>query len=411
MIVAADSSTGLKASRAVVNISRGKVRWSGPARNRVTTTSSSEVAKANNPPEISPGEISGKVTLRRVIQGVAPMLAAAHNRRWFNPPSAEPTLTTTKGTARVVWARTRPGKVRVRPALENTKYMPTPTITAGTIIGAISSTSISRLPGIDGCRSPSAAGPVGSYHLLSALDVKYDYQQGLVAKDEAGLYRSILGRTFGIAAMTTLLCVLLAFPLCVFLDRRTPRTRNILLLMILLPFWTSILVRTYAWLVLLQRQGIINTWLLGLGLIHEPLALVHNFFGTVVGMVHVMLPFLVLPLYDKMKNIDPLLLSAAANCGATPSQAWRQVFLPLSLPGLASGITLVFVLCLGFYLTPALLGGGRVAMWSMKISDTIALYGNWGAASALGVALLVVTVLILLTLRRLFGLNDPRRNG
>lgn len=225
------------------------------------------------------------------------------------------------------------------------------------------------------------------------------------------VYMSSFSITFQVAFCVTAVCVLLGYPLAYLLSQLPERASQICMAFVLLPFWTSILVRTYAWLVLLQRQGIINTWLLDLGVIHEPLALVHNFFGTVVGMVHVMLPFLVLPLYDKMKNIDPLLLSAAANCGATPAQAWRQVFLPLSLPGLASGITLVFVLCLGFYLTPALLGGGRVAMWSMKISDTIALYGNWGAASALGVALLVVTVLILLTLRRLFGLNDPRRNG
>lgn len=217
--------------------------------------------------------------------------------------------------------------------------------------------------------------------------------------------------TFQVAFCVTLACVLLGYPLAYLLSQLPERASQICMAFVLLPFWTSILVRTYAWLVLLQRQGVINNWLLDLGLIQEPLALVHNFFGTVVGMVHVMLPFLVLPLYDKMKNIDPLLLSAAANCGATPSQSFRQVFLPLSLPGLASGITLVFVLCLGFYLTPALLGGGKVSMWSMKISDTIALYGNWGAASALGVALLVVTVAILLGLRTVFGLNDSRRKG
>jgi putative spermidine/putrescine transport system permease protein len=110
-----------------------------------------------------------------------------------------------------------------------------------------------------------------------------------------------------------------------------------------------------------------------------------------------------------MKNIDPLLLSAAANCGASPAQAFRQVFLRLSLPGLASGITLGFVLCLGFYLTPALLGGGKVAMWSMKISDTISLFGNWGAASALGVTLLVVTFALLFGLRKLFGISGGGR--
>jgi ABC-type spermidine/putrescine transport system permease subunit I len=219
------------------------------------------------------------------------------------------------------------------------------------------------------------------------------------------VYTNSLLVTFQIALCVTVVCVLLGYPLAYLMSQVPERTSQILMALVLLPFWTSVLVRTYAWLVLLQRQGIINNALLDLGVIDQPLSLVNNFFGTAVGMVHVMLPFLVLPLYDKMKNIDPLLMSAAANCGASPAQAFRQVFLRLSLPGLASGVTLVFVLSLGFYLTPALLGGGKVAMWSMKISDTISLFGNWGAASALGVTLLMVTLLMLWGLRRVFGLK------
>jgi len=219
------------------------------------------------------------------------------------------------------------------------------------------------------------------------------------------VYLSSFLVTFQLAFCVTVACVLLGYPLAYLLSQLPERASQILMAFVLLPFWTSVLVRTYAWLVLLQRQGIINNGLLSMGVIDQPLSLVNNFFGTAVGMVHVMLPFLVLPLYDKMKNIDPLLLSAAANCGASPAQAFRQVFLRLSLPGLTSGITLVFVLCLGFYLTPALLGGGKVSMWSMKISDTISLFGNWGAASALGVTLLVVTFGLLFGLRKLFGLN------
>ncbi|WP_426935625.1 ABC transporter permease [Pseudomonas fulva] len=219
------------------------------------------------------------------------------------------------------------------------------------------------------------------------------------------VYTNSLLTTFQIAFCVTLACVLLGYPLAYLLSQVPERTGQVLMALVLLPFWTSVLVRTYAWLVLLQRQGIINNTMLDLGLIDQPLSLVNNFFGTTVGMVHVMLPFLVLPLYDKMKNIDPQLMSAAANCGASPAQAFRQVFLRLSLPGLASGVTLVFVLSLGFYLTPALLGGGKVAMWSMKISDTISLFGNWGAASALGVTLLIVTLLMLWGLRRVFGIK------
>lgn len=252
--------------------------------------------------------------------------------------------------------------------------------------------------------------PLGWLFWLSAFDTNGALTLDNYLRLLRPVYLSSFIITFQMAFCVTAVCVVLGYPLAYLLSQLPERASQICMAFVLLPFWTSILVRTYAWLVLLQRQGVINNGLLDLGLIHEPMALVNNFFGTVVGMVHVMLPFMVLPLYDKMKNIDPLLMSAAANCGATPAQAFRQVFFKLSLPGLASGITLVFVICLGFYLTPALLGGGRVSMWSMKISDTIALYGNWGAASALGVALLVATVLILWGMRKLFGLNEQGRN-
>jgi ABC-type spermidine/putrescine transport system permease subunit I len=124
--------------------------------------------------------------------------------------------------------------------------------------------------------------------------------------------------------------------------------------------------------------------------------------GTLIGMTHVMLPCLVFPLYAAMKSIDKAYLRAAANCGATPAQAFRQVFFPLTLPGLSAGVVLVFVLCLGYYITPALLGGGKVIMWAMQIDSSISMYSNWGAASALGVALVAVTLAILYLLNRVF---------
>jgi putative spermidine/putrescine transport system permease protein len=215
--------------------------------------------------------------------------------------------------------------------------------------------------------------------------------------------------TFKVAGMVTIICVVLGYPVAYLLSQLPPRAAQILMVFVILPFWTSVLVRTYAWLVLLQRQGIVNHWLLSSGFVSEPLPLVHNFTGTVIGMVHVMLPFLILPLYASMKAIDPVLLRAAANCGASPTQAFRQVFLPLSASGLAAGVALTFVLCLGFYLTPALLGGGRVAMWSTQIADMVAKFSNWGAASALSVVLLVVTGIILLGVNRF--LRSSGSNG
>ena len=177
------------------------------------------------------------------------------------------------------------------------------------------------------------------------------------------------------------------------------------MIFVILPFWTSLLVRTYAWLVLLQRQGLINTWMIDLGIIDEPMRLVHNFTGTVIGMVHILLPFLVLPLFAAMKSIDRDYLKAAANLGASPTRAFWQVFFPLSLPGLFAGVVLVFVLCLGFYVTPALLGGGKTIMWAMRIETSVNLYANWGAASALGVVLLIVTLGLLYILNKAFRLD------
>jgi ABC-type spermidine/putrescine transport system permease subunit I len=150
---------------------------------------------------------------------------------------------------------------------------------------------------------------------------------------------------------------------------------------------------------------LINNALIMIGFIDEPLALAHNFFGTAIGMIHIMLPFLVLPLYASMKAINRDLIKAAANLGAAPIVVFWRVYLPLSLPGLFAGLLLVFVLCLGFYVTPAALGGGKVIMIAQSIENNISLYSNWGAASALGLVLLTLTSSILLVVGRLLPLR------
>jgi ABC-type spermidine/putrescine transport system permease subunit I len=218
-------------------------------------------------------------------------------------------------------------------------------------------------------------------------------------------YLITLRSTFELSFLVTGICILLGYPLAYVIAQARAHIAALLLLLVLFPVWTSLLVRCYAWLVLLQRRGLINTWLSNMGLIDTPLQLVHNFTGTTIGMVHIMLPFMVLPLYASMRAIDPDYLRAAANLGASPVRAFWQVFVPLSLPGLGAGIVIVFVLCLGFYVTPALLGGGRVMMWSMQIERNVSYYGDWGAASALGVVLLVLTLGILLPLARLIGFD------
>ncbi|QIG46736.1 ABC transporter permease [Nordella sp. HKS 07] len=216
-------------------------------------------------------------------------------------------------------------------------------------------------------------------------------------------YYVTLSTTFQLAIVVTAICLLLGYPLAYLAAQLSPRWAGLVLMCVLFPFWTSLLVRTYAWLVLLQRKGVVNTWLQSLGLIDEPLRLVHNFTGTTIGMVHIMLPFMVLPLYASMKTIDQVYMKAAANLGASPMRAFWQIYVPLSLPGLAAGLIVVFALSLGFYVTPALLGGGRVMMWAMQIERSIAVYSDWGAASALGVVLLVITLGILWILSALTG--------
>ncbi|MEM9784133.1 MAG: ABC transporter permease [Pseudomonadota bacterium] len=224
-------------------------------------------------------------------------------------------------------------------------------------------------------------------------------------------YGRIFWTTFEVSILTTLICILIGYPFAYFLSQLPSRAANLCLITVLLPFWTSLLVRTYAWLVLLQKRGLVNDWAIGLGLWDEPLKFVHNMTGTLIGMVHIMLPFLILPVYSSMKAIDRDYLKAAANMGAGPVRAFWTVFFPLSLPGLFAGALIVFVLCLGFFVTPAVLGGGKVIMVSMKIASNIELFVNWGAASALGVVLLVLTMLILWIAARFLRLEQLAGGG
>ncbi|WCK69444.1 ABC transporter permease [Agrobacterium tumefaciens] len=210
------------------------------------------------------------------------------------------------------------------------------------------------------------------------------------------IYAEVFRMTLSVSLYTTLIVVAIGYPLAYLFVQLPERYQNAALLVVLLPFWTAVLVRTYAWLVLLQNQGVINHALIQMGIIDSPLELSHNLFGALIGMVHIMLPFMVLPLYASMKAIDVDLMAAASNLGATPARAFRDIYFPLSLPGFLSGTLIVFVLCLGFYVTPAVLGGGRVIMAAMRIDANVRLYSSWGAASSLGVVLLLITVILII---------------
>ena len=244
--------------------------------------------------------------------------------------------------------------------------------------------------------------PVGWLFYLSALSDAGNFSlEHYQRMWEQPSYGRTFATTFKVSLITTFICILLSYPLAYFLSELPKRVATLCMVAVLLPLWTSLLVRTYAWLVLLQRKGLINNWGIELGLWNEPLALVHNLTGTLIGMVHVMLPFLVLPLYSAMRAIDRNYLRAAANLGAGPLRSFWLVFFPLALPGLSAGVLIVFILCLGFYVTPAVLGGGKVIMVSSRIANDIELFFNWGAASALGVVLLLLTALLIFGAMRL----------
>jgi putative spermidine/putrescine transport system permease protein/spermidine/putrescine transport system permease protein len=211
--------------------------------------------------------------------------------------------------------------------------------------------------------------------------------------------------TLKISFIVLFFCILLGYPLCYWLSQLPDRIAGILIVFVLLPFWTSVLVRTYAWLVILQRNGIINDTLISIGWIDEPLQLAHNLTGTVIGMVHILLPFFILPLFASMRSIDTNFIRAAISLGSTPRGAFWRIFFIMSLPGFFAGTVLVFILALGTYVTPALLGGGKIQMLAQRIDSTIMLYSNWGAASALGVVLLILAFATIWIFNRAFGID------
>ena len=206
------------------------------------------------------------------------------------------------------------------------------------------------------------------------------------------VYLQVIGRTFRISALVTLMCLALGYPVAYLLAMLRPRLARLLMIVVVLPFFTSIIVRTYAWMVLLGRNGVVNQSLTGLGLTDMPLPLLYNQGGVLVGMTYVLLPYMILTIYSVMHGIEPGLVRAAHSLGASRWQAFRRVFLPLSLPGIAGGTLLVFILGLGFFITPALMGGPSDVMIAMLIEREVEFTLNWSFASALAVILLILTL-------------------
>jgi putative spermidine/putrescine transport system permease protein len=217
---------------------------------------------------------------------------------------------------------------------------------------------------------------------------------------ERPVYLRALWNTVVVSGTVTAVCLLLGYPLAYTIANAGPRLRRLLIFAVLIPFWTSLLVRTFAWMVLLQQKGLINQTLLQLGLIERPLTLIYNRIGVIVGMVHILLPFMILPLYSVLTRIDPTYSSAAASLGAPPVSNFLRVYLPLSLPGVLTGTVLVFVIGLGYYITPALLGGPGDTMIAQLIEAQVAEFGRWGLAGALALILLLGTSVTVILVHR-----------
>jgi putative spermidine/putrescine transport system permease protein len=238
-------------------------------------------------------------------------------------------------------------------------------------------------------------------YLLASVDWRRDATGHLERMPEdQRVFGRILARTFGISAIVTLWCLLLGYPLAYWLSVLPARRANVLMILVLVPFWTSILVRLAAWIVLLQSGGLVNGALQGMGLIDQPLALLFNRIGVVIAMVHILLPFMILPLYSVMKGVPPTYVRAAVSLGSAPLAAFFRVYVPQTFPGIGAGALLVFILSIGYYVTPALLGGADDQMLSYYVAQYANVNVNWGMAAALGALLLGATLVLYAVYRR-----------
>lgn len=250
------------------------------------------------------------------------------------------------------------------------------------------------------------ASPYTDAFLLAALDLERDRSGAITAMPPgASANATILVRTLWIATVVTFCCLVIGLPYAMIAASVQGWKRSVLLGAVLLPLWTSLLVRTAAWMIILQDNGIINQTLTWLGVISEPLSLIYNRFGVVLAMTHVLLPFMVLPIFSVLLTVPGNLMSAAASLGAHPVRAFLQVLLPLSLRGIVSGTLLVFMSAIGYYITPALVGGASDQMLSSVIAFYATGSANWSMAAALGLILLVLTILLYAVYNRLS--RDP----
>jgi len=241
--------------------------------------------------------------------------------------------------------------------------------------------------------------------------MRFDDTGNVVAQPEfRQIYVSLFWRTLVMSLGITGVCLLLGFPIAYLLATLGLRTSNLLMILVLLPFWTSLLVRTTTWIVLLQKHGVLNDFGVWLGIVDDAnrVQMIHNATGTVIAMTHILLPFMVLPLYSVMKTIPPSYMRAARSLGANQFTAFTRVYIPQTLPGVGAGSILVFILSIGFYITPALVGGRTGTFISNYIASHVSETLNWGLAAALGGILLSVVLALFLLYNRLVGIDNMK---
>lgn len=254
----------------------------------------------------------------------------------------------------------------------------------------------------------AAESPTPDY-LLTAVDAQVTPQGGVASLPaNASVYREAFIRTISISATVTLLCLVLGYPVAWLLANLPAKSSSRLMLFVIVPFWTSLLVRTTAWYVLLQPGGVVNSVLSGLGLVTHPVPLIFNRAGVLIGMTHVLLPYMILAIYSVMKSVSPVYVRAAKSLGAHPFTAFVRVYMPQTLPGVGAGCFLVFVLALGYYITPALLGGAGDEMISQLIAIQTNTQLNWGLAGALSAYLVIFTAIFYFLFNRIVGIDRLR---
>ncbi|UWQ94863.1 ABC transporter permease [Rhodobacteraceae bacterium M385] len=252
--------------------------------------------------------------------------------------------------------------------------------------------------------------PYTAGYFLTSIDLRLT-PDGIEAQpEEQRVYILLFQRTIFMSGMITLMCVLLGYPIAYLLSNLPSKSSNLLLILVLLPFWTSLLVRTSAWKVLLQQQGVINDILVWIGIVADDnrLALINNQLGTIIAMTHILLPFMILPLFSVMKTIPPSYVRAAKSLGATNFTAFRRVYFPQSIPGIGAGCILVFILAIGYYITPELVGGRTGTFISNRIAYHISSSLNWGLAAALGSLLLALVLVLYWVYDRIVGIDNVK---